>query len=191
MLQCCRQVWSTRDGHSYEHSELMELAAQEESFNCLVDPDHESFLRPGDMPAAIAQFCARTHQPAPKSPAGYARAILESLAFKYRLVLSSLEKLTGKRVEQIRVIGGGAKNRLLNQLTADATGRTVLAGPAEAAALGNVAMQLLATGAATSLKEVRAIVERSSPTEVFESLDTENWNRQAERFAHYCEAVYA
>jgi rhamnulokinase len=191
MLQCCLQVWTAQGGRCYDHSELMELAARQESFYCLVDPDHESFLRPADMPAAIAQFCARTHQPAPKSPAGYARAILESLAFKYRLVLSSLEKVTGKRVEQIRVIGGGAKNRLLNQLTADATGRTVLAGPAEATALGNVAMQILATGAATSLKEVRAIVERSSPTEVFESLDTENWNRQAERFEHYCEAVYA
>jgi rhamnulokinase len=191
MLQCCRQAWSAQVGHCYDHSELMELAARQESFYCLVDPDHESFLRPVDMPSAIAQFCARTHQPAPKSPAGYARAILESLAFKYRLVLSSLEKLTGKRVERIRVIGGGAKNRLLNQLTADATGRTVLAGPAEATALGNVAMQFLATGAATSLKEVRAIVDRSYPAEVFEPLDTENWNRQAERFEHYCEAVYA
>jgi sugar (pentulose or hexulose) kinase len=191
MLQRCRQIWSTQAGHSYEHSELMELAGREESFRCLVDPDHESFLRTADMPAAIDQFCARTHQPAPKTPAGYVRAILESLAFKYRVVLSSLEKLTGKRVEQIRVIGGGAKNRLLNQLTADATGRTVLAGPAEATALGNVAMQMLATGTVSSLKEVRGIIERSYPAEVFEPLDTEKWDRQAERFEHYCEAVYA
>ena len=190
MLQCCRRVWSAQ-GHGYEHSELIELAALEESFCCLVDPDHESFLRPGDMPSAIDQFCARTHQPAPKTPAGYARVILESLAFKYRMVLASLEKLTGKRVERIRVIGGGAKNRLLNQLTADATGRTVLSGPAEATALGNVAMQMLTTGAASTLNEVREIVERSYPAEVFEPLDTEKWNRQAERFEHYCEAVYA
>ena len=191
MLQCCRQLWSTQQGHSYEHSELMALAAREQPFSCLVDPDHESFLRPSDMPSAIDQFCKRTHQPAPKSPAGYVRAILESLAFKYRLVLGSLEKLTGKRVEQIRVIGGGAQNRLLNQLTADATGRTVLAGPAEATALGNVAMQMLATGAASTLKEVRGIIERSYPAEAFEPLGTEKWNRQAERFEHYCEAVYA
>ncbi len=191
MLQCCRQVWGAQAAHSYEHSELMELAAREQSFSCLVDPDHESFLRPADMPSAIDQFCGRTHQPAPKSPAGYVRAILESLAFKYRLVLASLERLTGKRVEQIRVIGGGAKNRLLNQLTANATGRTVLAGPAEATALGNVAMQMLATGAASTLKEVRGIIERSYPAEVFGPLDTEKWNRQAERFEHYCEAVYA
>ena len=110
MLQRCRQIWSTQAGHSYEHSELMELAGREESFCCLVDPDHESFLRPADMSAAIDQFCARTHQPAPNTPAGYVRSILESLAFKYRVVLASLEKLTGKRVERIRVIGGGAKN---------------------------------------------------------------------------------
>ena len=191
MLQRCRQLWRMQAGYSYEHSELMELAAHEESFCCLVDPDHESFLRTADMPTAIDQFCSRTHQPAPKAPAGYARAILESLAFKYRVVLSSLEKLTGKRVEQIRVIGGGAKNRLLNQLTADATGRTVLAGPAEATALGNVAIQMLAAGTVSSLKEVREIIERSYPAEVFEPLDTEKWNRQAERFEHYCEAVYA
>ena len=191
MLQCCRQVWGAQAAHSYEHSELMELAAREQSFSCLVDPDHQSFLRPADMPSAIDQFCGRTHQPAPKSPAGYVRAILESLAFKYRLVLASLERLTGKRVEQIRVIGGGAKNRLLKQLTANATGRTVLAGPAEATALGNVAMQMLATGAASTLKEVRGIIERSYPAEVFEPLDTEKWNHQAERFEHYCEAVYA
>lgn len=191
MLQCCRAAWRAPGKYGYEHSELMELAAREESFYCLVDPDHESFLRPADMPSAIDQFCVRTHQPAPKTPAAYARTILESLAFKYRLVLGSLEKLTGKRVEQIRVIGGGAKNRLLNQLTADATGRAVLAGPAEATALGNVVMQMLATDAATTLKEVRGIIERSYPAEVFEPLDTEKWNRQAERFEHYCEAVYA
>jgi rhamnulokinase len=190
MLQCCRQSW-TAQGQCYAHFELMELAAREVSFQCLVDPDHGSFLRPADMLGAIDQFCARTHQPSPKSPGGYVRAILESLAFKYRLVLNNLEQLIGKRIERIRVIGGGSKNRLLNQLTADATGRKVLAGPAEATALGNVAIQMLATGAATSLEEVRNIIDRSYPAEVFDPLDTDRWNRNAERFGHYCEAVYA
>jgi rhamnulokinase len=190
MLQCCRQVWTAR-GPCHDHLELMELAARERSFASLVDPDHESFLRPTDMPAAIDAFCNRTHQAFPQSPAGYTRAILESLAFKYRLVLAHLEKLIGRPIERIRVVGGGSRNRLLNQLTADATGRRVLAGPAEATALGNVAIQILATGAASSLQEVRSIVERSYPAEVFEPLDPEQWNRQAERFEHYCEAVYA
>lgn len=117
--------------------------------------------------------------------------ILESLAFKYRMVVSNLEKLTGRPIERIRVIGGGSKNRLLNQLTADATGKMILAGPAEATAIGNVAMQILATGEAASLQEVRGIVERSYPVEAFEPRDPEKWNHQAERFEHYCEAVYA
>ena len=192
MLQCCTRSWAGgQAAQPCEHSELLENAERQEAFRSLVDPDHESFLRPVDMPTAIAQFCARTQQPIPKSREGYVRAILESLAFKYRLVLSDLEKLTEKRVERIRVIGGGAKNRLLNQLTADATGKTVLAGPGEATALGNVAVQIVATGAVTSLQEVRAIIHRSYPPEVFEPRDTESWNRQAERFEHYCEAVYA
>ncbi len=190
MLQCCRQSW-TAQGQSCDHLELMELAAREDSFRCLVDPDHASFLRPSDMPAAIDQFCAKTHQPSPKSVGGYVRAILESLAFKYRLVLRNLEQLIGRRIHQIRVIGGGSKNRLLNQMTADATGRKLLAGPAEATALGNVAIQILATGGASSLKEVRQIIDRSYPVEGFEPLDTVKWDRHADRFEQYCEAVYA
>ena len=95
------------------------------------------------------------------------RASLSNIAWYYR----NLEELIGRRIEQIRVIGGGSKNRLLNQMTADATGRRVIAGPAEATALGNVALQILATGAAASLKEVRGIMERSFPAEVFEPVD--------------------
>jgi rhamnulokinase len=190
MLQCCRQAWAAR-GQCCEHYELMELAAHTDAFVSLVDPDHPSFLRPADMPAAVDQFCERTHQSSPQSTGAYVRAILESLAFKYSLVVRNLEELTGRPIHQIRVIGGGSKNRLLNQMTADATGRRVLAGPAEATALGNVAIQILATGAAPSLREVRNIVDRSYPVEVFEPLETSKWERHAERFEHYCEAVYA
>jgi len=190
MLQGCRQSWNAQ-GHCYDYRELMELAGRERSFCHLVDPDDESFLRPNDMPTAINEFCGKTHQPAPSTPGAYVRAILESLAFKYRMVLRNLEQVSGKRIEQVRVIGGGSKNRLLNQFTADASGRRVLAGPAEATALGNVAIQILATGAASSLQEVRAIVDRSFPTKVFEPLETDKWNQQAERFEQYCEMIYA
>jgi rhamnulokinase len=190
MLQSCWQSW-TAQGLSYDFRELIELATREPSFRHLVDPDDESFLRTPDMLAAINQFCTRTHQPVPKEPGAYVRAVLESLAFKYRVVLRNLEQVCGKHIEQIRIIGGGSKNRLLNQLTADATGRRVLAGPAEATALGNVAVQILATGEATSLQEVRAIVDRSFPTEVFEPLDTDKWDQHAERFEQYCGSIYA
>jgi rhamnulokinase len=107
------------------------------------------------------------------------------------MILRNLEQVSGRPIEQIRIIGGGSKNRLLNQLTADATGRRVLAGPAEATALGNVAIQILATGGASSLQEVRAIVDRSFPTEVFEPLEPDKWDGQAERFEQYCESIYA
>jgi rhamnulokinase len=190
MLQCCRHAW-TAQGHGYDYRELMEMAAGETSFDHLVDPDDESFLRPPDMLAAIDRFCLRTQQPIPEGPGAYVRAVLESLAFKYRLVLRNLEQVSGTRIEQIRIIGGGSRNRRLNQLAADATGKRVLAGPAEATALGNVAIQILATGGASSLREVRSIVDRSLPTEVFEPLETDKWDRQAERFEQYCGSIYA
>jgi rhamnulokinase len=110
---------------------------------------------------------------------------------KYRLVLNSLEKVSGTSIHEIRIIGGGSQNRLLNQFTADATGRKVLAGPAEATALGNLAMQMLATGAASSLQEIRATIGRSFPCEIFEPLDTDHWDRHANRFEQYCEMTYA
>jgi rhamnulokinase len=190
MLQCCRNSWTSR-GQVYDYRELMELASREPEFQHLVDPDDDSFLHPADMTKAIDGFCARTQQPSPTTPGEYARTVLESLAFKYRQVIVDLERLTRKPIRQIRIIGGGSKNRLLNQFTADATGRTVLAGPAEATALGNVAMQILATGAAGSLGEVRAMVDRSFPTEAFEPRDTGKWERHLARFQHYTEMVYA
>ena len=190
MLQGCKNAWSAqRPGGDYR--ELVELASREPAFRHLVDPDDESFLRASDMPGAIDEFCRKTHQASPPTPGAYVRGVLESLALKYRLVLRSLEQLCGKPVEQIRVIGGGSKNRLLNQFTADATGKRVIAGPAEATALGNIAIQILATGEAASLGEVRALVDRSFPTEVFEPVETDKWERHCERFEHYCEMIYA
>jgi rhamnulokinase len=190
MVQCCRQSWTAK-GHEFDYGKLMELAEAESPFSCLIDPDDDSFLRPHDMPVAIDQFCAKTHQAAPSSPGMYIRTILESLALKYRVVLKNIEQLTRQRIQQVRVIGGGSKNRLMNQLTADATGKTVLAGPAEATALGNAGIQILATGGASSLREVRAVIDRSFRTEVFEPSGTDVWERQAERFQHYCECIYA
>jgi len=190
MLQGCRNCWSARS-QTAGYSELIELSKRETAFAHLVDPDDEIFLRPTDMLGAIDDFCTKTHQSAPATPGEYVRCVLESLAFKYRLVLRSLEQVCGKHIEQIRIIGGGSKNRLLNQFTADATGKRVLAGPAEATALGNIAVQILATGEASSLQEVRAIVDRSFPTEVFEPLETDKWERHFKRFEKYCEMIYA
>jgi rhamnulokinase len=190
ILQGCRNCWSAQGKNSsYEH--LVALATLEPGFAHFVDPDDELFLRPLDMPGAINQFCFKTHQPTPSTAGAYVRCIFESLAMKYRLTLRNLEEVCGHRIDQVRVVGGGSKNRLLNQITADATGRRVLAGPAEATALGNIAIQILATGEASSLEEVRAMVDRSFPTEIFEPSDTDKWEQHFQRFEQYCEMTYA
>ncbi|MFZ3342508.1 MAG: rhamnulokinase family protein [Terriglobales bacterium] len=190
MLRGCRQSWAA-EGLEYDYRELMELASREIPFQHLVDPDDESFLSPADMCAAIAAYCNKTHQRVPATPGAHVRTILESLAMKYRSVIRNLEKLVGRPIERIKVVGGGSKNRLLNQFTADATGRPVLAGPAEATALGNIAIQILATGEADSLQEVRALIDRSFPTEVFEPVATDQWEKQATRFQQNSETIYA
>jgi rhamnulokinase len=190
MLQCCRSCW-TAQGKNSSYEELVDLASCEPAFAHLVDPDDELFLRPRDMLGAIDQFCSKTHQPSPSNAGAYVRCVLESLAMKYRLTIRNLEEVCAHRIERVRIVGGGSKNRLLNQFTANASGRRVLAGPVEATALGNVAIQVLATGAASSLEEVRAIVDRSFPIEVFEPIDTDKWEQHFQRFQQYCEITYA
>jgi rhamnulokinase len=187
LLQSCRREWAAH-GRSFEYAELMTAAGDDRlAFTSLFDPDDPSFLHPASMPAAIAQYCRRTAQPEPDGPAAFTRAILESLAFKYRVVLDTLEELTGTRITEVQIVGGGSRNRLLNQFTADATGRAVIAGPVEATALGNIAMQMLATGAVSSLTEARRIIERSFPAERFAPAVADRWNAQYRRFQDYVE----
>jgi rhamnulokinase len=190
LLQSCRQSWAAL-GRDYGYEDLVTAAGKERPFQALLDPDSPGFRNPDDMVVAIDGFCRQTGQPSLNGPPSYSRAIMESLAFKYRAVLESLEELTGHRFVEIRVVGGGARNRLLNQFTADATGRTVVAGPVEATALGNVAMQMLATGAVTSLNEARAIIDRSFPVERFEPTETDRWERHYHRFRQYVELACA
>jgi rhamnulokinase len=182
LLQSCRRCWKGE----FSYDELLAAASEERNaFRSIVDPDHSSFLHPEDMTEAIADYCKRTGQPAPADPPAYTRAILESLALKYRSVLESLEEITGIHFREIRIVGGGSRNRLLNQFTADATARPVVAGPVESTALGNIAMQMLATGAVSSLKEARAVIDRSFPTERFEPLCADHWDAPYRRFREY------
>jgi rhamnulokinase len=185
LLQSCRQSW-TASGQEYAYADLLAAAGEvRDPFRSLLDPDYSTFLHPDNMLQSIADYCRRTSQPAPADPPAYTRAILESLAFKYRVVLESLEELTGIRFEEIRIMGGGSKNRLLNQFTADATGRSVVAGPSEATALGNIAMQMLATGAVASLAEARQVIDRSFPVERFEPSAADRWDSHYRRFRDY------
>lgn len=157
------------------------------AFQVLFDPDHATFLHPPSMLSAISQYCRDTGQQEPEGPPAFTRAILESLAFKYRHVIESLEQLTGQPIEEVQIVGGGSRNRLLNQFTADATGCTVLAGPVEATALGNIAMQMMGTGAVASLDEARRLIERSFPVERFEPANQDRWDSHYRRFQEYLE----
>jgi rhamnulokinase len=190
MMQRCRKSFSDR-GFDRDYGEMTRLAIEEPALQQLVNPDDGRFLRPDCMLSAIDSFCEDTDQAAPKNPGAYIRLVLESLALKYRLVIRDLEQLTGREIKQIRIIGGGSKNDLLNQFTADATGRRVLAGPAEATALGNVAVQMLATGATSSLAESRSIIDRSFRPQILEPHDTTKWDAHVKRFEQYCEVTRA
>jgi rhamnulokinase len=183
-LQACRHCWAS-EGHEFNYEDLLAAAGELPMFRSLINADDPAFLNPANMPTAIADYCRRTSQPVPSGPAEFTRTILDSLAFKYRAVLESLEYLTGISFDEIRVIGGGSKNRVLNRLTADATGCTVIAGPTEAAALGNIAMQMLATGAVSTLAEARQTIDRSFAVERFEPGKTDLWDAHDARFRDY------
>ena len=185
LLQGCRRDWKS-PARDLGYAELAELARSSPPFRSLVDPDHPSFLHPASMTEAIARFCEASRQPAPRDPPECARAVLESLALKYRFALESLENLTGRTYREIRVVGGGARNEMLNQFTAEATGRPVFAGPVEATALGNLGMQILATGALRSLDEVRQLIARSFPARLYEPREPEKWKEPYSRFKEYC-----
>jgi rhamnulokinase len=163
LVQECRRAW---DAHDYD--ELHRLAAQAPDDVPLIDPDDEALLAPGDMPARIAAHCERTGQRAPATAGETVRTILLSLACKYRVVLRSLERVTGRSVRRVHVIGGGARNALLCQLTADVLELPVLAGPVEATALGNVLVQARGAGLVGSLAQMREIASASARPQTFE-----------------------
>jgi len=179
LLQECRRAWALT-GHEYSYDELTAMATGAPPFSAVIDPD--AFLEPGDMPAKISAHCFATAQPAPESAAATARTIFESLALRYREVLESLESLLGRRLNTIHIVGGGSRNRILNQFVADACGRTVIAGPAEATAMGNVLIQAMGAGELSGLSAVREIVRRSCALETFTPKPSALWDRAYEKF---------
>ena len=170
LFQESRQTWA-RAGRTMDYETLVRLASEATPLVSVIDPDHQAFLPPGDMPARIAAYCKRTGQAVPSAPGATVRCILESLALKYRWVVEQIEKLTGQPIDTIHVVGGGSRNALLCQLTADATGRSVLAGPVEATALGNILVQEMVQNRLDSLADLREVVRRSSRIEAYEPVD--------------------
>ncbi|GAA1688551.1 rhamnulokinase family protein [Nonomuraea maheshkhaliensis] len=163
LLQECLRAWPGSD-----LGELLAAAAGEKPFAAVVNPDEPVFLPPGDMPARIADECRRTGQLPPSSPAAYVRCVLESLALGHRLAVRQAMELSGREAEVIHLVGGGSRNEVLCQFTADACGLPVVAGPAEATALGNVLVQARAAGLVAGLEEMRSLVAYSQPLRRYE-----------------------
>ncbi len=157
IVQQCREVWK-REGHDWSWDRLLALAEQTPAMVSIIDTDAEQFVAPDNMPEAIRNYCRNTGQPVPASEGEIIRCSLESLALRYRLTLDNLEQLVGRRFDTIHMVGGGVQNRMLCQFTADACQRSVVAGPVEATALGNVMMQAIGTGRLSSIEEARALV---------------------------------
>ncbi len=174
ILQECRKAWA-REGHPYDYFALTSMAAAAEPFRSIIDPNDPLFLRPDDMPAAVREYCRRTHQPVPESAGQYARCALESLALLYRRMLAMVEEVTDQPVHTLHIVGGGSKNDLLNQMAADATGRNVIAGPVEATSIGNVLLQALTLGHLRSHDELRQVVRDSFPVRHFTPGDAAPW----------------
>jgi sugar (pentulose or hexulose) kinase len=181
LVQQCRAVWRS-EGTEYSYDQLAELAIDAPPFQSLIDPDDHQFVPPGDMPARIREFCRKTGQTVPETHGQFLRTIYESLALKYRDVLDRLIALSGQTVERLHVIGGGSQNRLLNQMTADALGRQVVAGPVEATVIGNAIVQLIALGEIAGVEEARDMLRRSVETQVYEPKHRSAWEEAYERF---------
>lgn len=188
LLQEARRQWE-REGRSYTWAELLAAAEEAPAFRSLVNPDAPDFFEPSNMVDTIQAFCRRTGQPIPQSVGEVVRCCLESLALRYRWVVEALEEILasagrgdGRQIHVIRVVGGGSQNRLLNQFTADACGRTVITGPVEAAALGVIMMQAVATGHLASVREGRAAIAASIEQETFEPRRESGWDEAYARF---------
>ena len=175
LVQECRREWM-RQGDELSFDALTQVAAESDAFLSVVDPDDDMFLHPGDMPSRIQKFCQDTNQRVPETKGQIIRVALESIALKYRFVLQRLEELSGKRLEPLHIIGGGTKNRLLNQFTADATKRTVVTGPVEATAFGNVLMQAVGLKHLGSLSDARQVVRSSFDVEEYHSKLDAGWD---------------
>lgn len=182
LLQECRRLWQ-REGRDYSWPELVELAGQSAPLRSVVDPDTPDFLNPQDMRVALKAYCKRTDQPEPESVGEFVRCCLESLALKYRWVLNALEELLDRNLETIRVVGGGSQNEVLCQLTADACGRTVVAGPVEATALGNIVVQAIATGHLPDLAAGRRAIAASVHQTIYNPALSSDWDNAYSRFA--------
>lgn len=181
IVQECRRTWLGK-GWDYTYEDLTRMAEAAPPLGSLLLPGDARFLTPGGMPAKVREFCRETGQAVPTTPGQIVRCALESLALSYRRTLEQLETLTGRRIQRVHIVGGGSHNALLNQFAANAMGRTVLAGPVEATAIGNVLLQAVTLGHLGSLADLRRTVQASFPIRTFEPADSNAWQEAYARF---------
>lgn len=166
LVQECRRAFESA-GRSYDYATLTKLAADSEPCRTLIDPNHAPFGTPGKMPEKIADYARATQQPIPETDGAIVRACLDSLALEYARTLAGLERVAGRTLKTVHIVGGGTQNRLLNQLAADACNRTVITGPIEATALGNILVQMISCGVLPDLSAARRLIRTSFPVETF------------------------
>ncbi len=181
LIQESRRQWK-REGKEYSYADLEKLALAAEPFKCFIDPDAPEFVPHGNIPERVREFCRKTGQYVPETVGEIMRCIYESLAMKYRLTFEKLRECTERDYPVIHVIGGGTKDGLLCQMTANSCDRTVKAGPIEATVMGNVAVQLMSDSSVKNIGQARKIVADSSELKTFEPKDTDKWAGAYEDF---------
>ncbi|MBQ6863131.1 MAG: rhamnulokinase [Clostridia bacterium] len=184
LIQESRRQWM-REGQEYSYAQLEEMALQCEPFKCFIDPDADDFAPMGNMPERIRDFCRRTGQYVPETVGEVVRCIYESLALKYRHIFRGIEDCTEKKYPHINVVGGGTKDKLLCRMTADSCNTTVYAGPIEATVLGNIAVQLLASGEIKDIAEARNIIAEGEKLICYKPENTAVWDAAYEEFKKY------
>ena len=170
MIQETRRQFK-REGKDYSYADMEKMARESKAMQCFIDPDDPRFTPPGNQIQRIREFCQETGQYVPQTDGEIVRCIYESLAMKYKYTFENLQKCTGKTFEAIHMVGGGTKDGFLCQMTADATNVPVIAGPIEATAAGNIAVQLIAAGEIKDLKEAREIIADSFSVQEFTPSD--------------------
>jgi rhamnulokinase len=187
-VQECRRAWA-KAGQEYSYDQLTAMAESAAPLKTLLDLRDERFAKPDNMPQKIVDYCRETHQPAPTTPGEFVRCVLESLALLYRQTLEQIEEVTGRKLTTLHIVGGGSKNQLLNQLSANATGRVVVAGPVECTAVGNVLIQAIAMEHLPSLAALRQVVRNSFPTVRYEPQEAALWEEAYRKFQKFKSAT--
>ena len=185
LAQELRRVWAIADGREMEWDEITRLASGAPAFATFVDPDDGGFYNPSNMETAIAEFCRGSGQAVPADRGAVLRAVYESLALKYRMVNEQISKACGRQSKVVNIVGGGSRNEMLNQFTADALGLPVVAGPEEATAAGNFMAQALGLGIIGSVPEALPIIRQAFPIREYRPRDTGAWEQAYARFRQF------